>query len=83
MYAGYRIAIQNAVTGENIVYCVTDHMTMLDACTELKTHLKLKPEDRLTITFHCIGYGNKHHTDVHVPATYEYVYVDEQDDRLP
>lgn len=83
MYAGYRIGLMNAVTGTNTVYCVTDHMTMLDAFTELKMFLKLKPEDRLTISFHPIGYGNKHNTDIHVPATIEYDYDVEQDDSLP
>lgn len=80
---GYRIGIHNAITDTKIIYCITDHWTMAEACTELKAHLKLKPEDRLTHTFHCIGYGAMWNTDVHVPATYEYVYVSEQDDRLP
>lgn len=74
MQAGYRIGIINHATNEKIIYCVTDHWTMVEACTELKAHLKLKPEDRLTMTFHPIGYGGMHKTDVHVPAVYEYTY---------
>lgn len=71
---GHRIAITNHATNETITYCVTNHNYMVEACTELKAHLKLQPECRLTHTFHCIGYAPKRHTDIQVDATYEYVY---------
>jgi len=71
---GFRIAITNHVSGETKTYCVTDHFSMVEACSELKAYLEFKPEDRLTHTFHCIGYAPKQHTDIQVDAQYEYVY---------